>query len=581
MTEIKEIKYVSDNSKLMSEWCWEKNTNINPARLTIGSHKKVWWKCKNGHEWEAIVSNRARLGRSCPYCTRQKVLVGENDLCTTHPELVKEWNYSKNGSDKPEQFMRGSHKKVWWICAKGHEWQAQINSRCNGVGCPYCANKKVLVGVNDLSTIYPKISAEWHPTKNGDLTPKDVTFGSGKKVWWKCKNGHEWEAVVCNRIKGRGCPICSARRRTSFPEQAIFYYVKKAFPDAKNGYKDIFSQKSMEIDIYIPSIKVGIEFDGKLYHTSDNNRVRDARKYQICKNNGIKLIRITDNLNTEMIINCDHKIEIPSTSDYYLNIAISHLLYKLNRLILVDIANDRMKILDYLTSTDLSLESEFPHIAKEWNYEKNEGLIPSMFHPGSNEKVWWKCSDCGKEWKTSISERTGRDKTNCPKCAKEIGAKKHQETVLKQKGSIAETHPYLLEEWDYSKNDISPQKITAGSGVKVWWICKKCGYNWQTTPGHRTQRKSGCPCCRNLIVVAGINDMATTHPQLLNEWDYGKNILIPTEIVAGTSRKAWWKCSVCGHEWEAAINTRKNGAGCPSCAIERRRKNINGKKVKL
>ena len=151
------------------------------------------------------------------------------------------------------------------------------------MGCPYCANKLVYRGYNDLATTHPELAAEWHPTKNENLTPQDITFGSGKKVWWQCKNNHEWEASVDNRTKGRGCPVCSSRRRTSFPEQAIYYYIKKAFPDAQNGYKEIFNQTSMELDIYIPTIKVGIEYDGRRYHSQTSNRIRDSRKYKICR----------------------------------------------------------------------------------------------------------------------------------------------------------------------------------------------------------------------------------------------------------------------------------------------------------
>ena len=260
----------------MAEWDWEKNNelNISPYSITYGSHKEVWWKCAKGHSWPSIVSNRTRLGRGCPYCAGQKPIVGENDLCTTHPELVKEWHPTKNGVILPEQHMGGSHKKVWWICEKGHEWEAQIKSRVSGIGCPYCAGKKVLHGFNDLETIHPELAKEWHPTKNGQLTPSQVTYGSGKKVWWICKNEHEWESSVCNRIKGRGCPVCSSRRRTSFPEQAIFYYIKQAFPDAINGYKEAFNSGSMELDIFIPQINVGIEYDG-----TQNSKCNFATQY--------------------------------------------------------------------------------------------------------------------------------------------------------------------------------------------------------------------------------------------------------------------------------------------------------------
>ena len=268
MSEKKEKQYVSDNAQLMAEWDWEKNNklNIHPSLLSYGSHVTVWWKCANNHSWSSIVSNRARLNRGCPYCAGQLPIVGETDLATTNPNLTKEWNCEKNVDLLPQQFMSGSHKKVWWVCEKGHEWPAQIKSRTTGVGCPYCSNKKVLPGYNDLATTHPELAKEWHPTKNNALLPSEITYGSGKSVWWLCKNGHEFPNSVCNRTKGENCPVCLSRRRTSFPEQAIYYYVKQAFPDAINSYTALFDKGSMELDIYIPQLKTGIEYDGKAFH---------------------------------------------------------------------------------------------------------------------------------------------------------------------------------------------------------------------------------------------------------------------------------------------------------------------------
>ena len=576
MAETKEKQYVSDNAQLMAEWDWEKNNelNISPNSLSYGSHKDVWWKCAKGHRWHSIVSNRARLGRSCPYCAGQKPIIGENDLCTTHPELIKEWHPTKNRDSLPEHYMGGSHEKVWWLCEKGHEWSAQIKSRASGVGCPYCAGKKVLVGFNDLQTKFPELAKEWHETKNGQLTPTQITYGSGKSVWWKCKNGHEWSAAVCNRTIGRGCPVCASRRRTSFPEQAIFYYIKQAFPDAINGYKEAFDKGSMELDIFIPQINVGIEYDGKAFHSETHNRIRDAKKYRICKSKGIMLIRITDKIQYEIMTNCDHKIEIPKADDFHLSYAISKLLFKLNKPARVDVAASRLDILKYLTSFDNSLEEIFPELAQEWHYDKN-GFQPSNIHPGSCEKVWWKCKKCGHEWKTSPSERTGRDKTGCPICSRKEAAKKKVQTTSEKKGSIAEKAASLLDEWDYAKNEISPDMISWTSSKRVWWKCKKCGYNWQTTINHRVVRQSGCPCCKNRVVVVGINDLVTTNPKLIEEWNYDKNSIHPTEITAGSGKRVWWLCSVCGHEWEAIIESRNQGRGCPQCTIQKRKNNKN------
>lgn len=204
-------KYVSDIPELMAKWNWEKNNKLglNPSAITYGSQKKVWWICKRGHEWEAVVSQSRYSG--CPYCAGQKVWIGYNDLATMYPEIAKEWHPTKNGDLKPTNVTSSSNKKVWWKCKRGHEWEATISSRAFSNNCPYCSNKKVLVGYNDLATTHSELSKQWHPTKNENLTPIDVTSGSGKKVWWICDEGHEWQAIINSRARGKGCPYCFGR----------------------------------------------------------------------------------------------------------------------------------------------------------------------------------------------------------------------------------------------------------------------------------------------------------------------------------------------------------------------------------
>jgi rubrerythrin len=104
-----------------------------------------------------------------------------------------------------------SNKKVWWICEKGHEWEANIYDRASGNNCPFCSSRKVCLD-NCLATKNPDVAKRWHPTKNKDLTPYDVLPKSHKKVWWYCQTcGYEWEAIVSR--KTGGCPKCSKKRR--------------------------------------------------------------------------------------------------------------------------------------------------------------------------------------------------------------------------------------------------------------------------------------------------------------------------------------------------------------------------------
>ena len=192
---------------LATEWHPKKNQGLTPEMFTQKSKKKVWWLGECGHEWQASIKNRSN-GTSCPICSNHQVLTGYNDLETIAPDIAKEWHPTKNGILKPSEVSRSSAKKVWWLGSCGHEWQAKVYLRTSSHGCPYCSNKKILSGLNDLETVNPALAAEWHPTKNGDLLASQVAPKSSKKVWWLCKNGHEWQASIDDRARGTGCPKC-------------------------------------------------------------------------------------------------------------------------------------------------------------------------------------------------------------------------------------------------------------------------------------------------------------------------------------------------------------------------------------
>lgn len=192
------------NPKLAAEWHPAKNGKLRPEDILPASNKRYWWICKKGHEWKAIGWNRLQ-GKGCPYCSHHKICE-ETSLAGLYPELIKEWHPDKNGDLDPKKLASKSHEKVWWVCKKGHEWQAMISDRTDGTRCPYCMNRRVS-NDNCLATLNPKLAKEWHPTRNGKLTPYDVVPGSEKKVWWQCEDGHVWKTMVCDRKK-RGCHDC-------------------------------------------------------------------------------------------------------------------------------------------------------------------------------------------------------------------------------------------------------------------------------------------------------------------------------------------------------------------------------------
>ncbi len=107
------------------------------------------------------------------------------------------------------------------------------------------------------------------------------------------------------------------------------------------------------------------------------------------------------------------------------------------------------------------------------------------------KKVWWKCPDCGYEWEDTINNRTKRQSP----CARCTALSPLNKKLFKGINDLATLYPELLLEWDWNKNiDIRPEEVTRSSHKKVWWKCKECGYEWQSSVSNRTFG-FGCPIC--------------------------------------------------------------------------------------
>ena len=140
----------------------------------------------------------------------------------SYPNLVKEFDFKKNSPLTPKDFSFSSGKKIWWKCLKKHEWISSISNRKNGNNCPYCKGRKVSKE-NNLKFLFPEVAKEWHPTKNENLTPEDVTRGSKKKVWWKCSKEHEWIAIIDSRTRGGNCPYCAGHKSSKENNLKIYF----------------------------------------------------------------------------------------------------------------------------------------------------------------------------------------------------------------------------------------------------------------------------------------------------------------------------------------------------------------------
>jgi hypothetical protein len=293
---------------IAKQWHPTKNNGLTPFDFTMGSEKRVWWKCDEGddHEWESGIKNIVN-GNKCPCCVGKKTVLS-NCLATTHPDVAKQWHPTKNLSITPFDVTALSNKKVWWKCDKhdDHEWESTISNKTRNsihMGCPCCAGNKVVLSTC-LATTHPNIIEKWHPTKNS-ITPFDISFGSSKRIWWKCNNNHEWIATVnwmvdCTEKGGNGCPLCNEsvgekKIKNILDTLGINYEVQKRFEDCKH-------KRTLPFDFYLPNNNMLIEYDGiqhfksiEIFGGSDGlkqTEKRDKIKNEYATKNNIHLLRI-------------------------------------------------------------------------------------------------------------------------------------------------------------------------------------------------------------------------------------------------------------------------------------------------
>lgn len=540
---------------LSKEWHSTKNDPLTPLAVTTGSGKKVWWLCEKGHEWIAKVGHRAN-GSRCPYCAGQKVCT-DNCLQTIHPELAKQWHPTKNDYLTPNNVTARSNRKVYWRCSKGHEWIARIYSRFKGTGCPYCSGNFV-IEENSLKSINPILAKEWHPNRNESLTPKDVAPNSHMKVWWQCKREHEWEAIIADRNRGNGCPYCNSQ--TSQLELRVYAELKNLFKNVKHRAKVY----GVECDVYIPSLKVGIEIDGFYWHKDKHEA--DKQKTNLLRSNGILLIRVREN---GLILLSENDVSFSERDNDYL--ILQRILNKV--LEVTRIPNGLKNNIDkYLQTGKLSNDGEYlhllemlpsplpgrslqdfnPQLSREWHLTKNGSLTPSDVHAKSGKKIWWLCNK-EHEYDAIVAHRSKG--SGCPYCDGKAVCKDN---------SLKSLNPNLAKQWHPIKNDIlTPDHVTVSSHKSAWWRCNK-GHEWKASIAGRNMG-NGCPYCSGKAVCED-NCLQTVNPGIAREWHPTKNDpLTPHDVTSNSSKKVWWVCHK-GHEWQSTITNRSAlGRGCPYC----------------
>lgn len=401
---------------LAKEWHPTKNGDLNPSNIFGHSSMNAWWICENGHEWQRTIFNMVK-SRTCPICTN-RILTKEYNFAVLFPDISKEWHHQKNAELLPENCMPYSSEKAWWQCSNNHEWMAEINSRAQGAGCPFCAGNKATQERN-LLVLYPEIAQTWHASKNGDITPVGVSPRSSLKFWWKCDHGHEWQETVANRTLDCGCPYCSGRRLTPertlavqhprlvrewhpslngdlTPYEVTYGSRKRVWWRCRKGHEwstPIKDRSGGDGCPYCSGLKSSPTCNFELEHPEQ------AKMWHPTKNHPLKPGDVSPVSGQKVWWQCEQGHEWER---------------------IVSCMGWRTKC-PYcsgdLACKESNLQIINPDLAQQWHAYRNGNLTPEMVLPKSKKKVWWKCEH-DHIWESTIQNRSNG--SGCPYCWKLI-----------------------------------------------------------------------------------------------------------------------------------------------------------------
>ncbi len=476
---------INNRLDLLQEW--DPTNKISPNQISFGSHKSVNWICKKGHIYAKDIHSRCQ-GTGCSTCSGIK-FTHKGKLFEEYPFLIHELDLNKNDYASVKNLTCGSSKEIIWICKHGHSYPMSAARKIFSKGCPFCSNKRLLIGVNDLETWCIEngrtfIIDDWDYSKN-TIQPKEIMFGSNKKVYFKCHIcGHEWKTPLNSRTKQHtDCKKCTRRVSSSFPEQCIYYYFSSFFSDAVNGDTSILNGR--ELDIWIPSINFAIEYDGKKWH---NDPTKDMHKDNLCKELGIVLYRIREKgiepLDSDNSITFEYNYGDWISLGNIIQIILSDAGIKSSE---INIPRDEYIIKEryYKHSLANSFAALYPDIAREWHPSKNRSITPDIITPETHDQYYWLCPN-GHTYKASPKNRV-RMNSNCPYCS--------NKKILKGYNDLETTHPHIAIDYDNQKNLRKSYEVSRGCSDRVWFKCHKCGYEFNYHLNEYIKIGGLCPAC--------------------------------------------------------------------------------------
>ncbi|MGL6235593.1 MAG: zinc-ribbon domain-containing protein [Segniliparus sp.] len=458
--------------------------------------------CKPAPKTAPRARRRKPHARHCPQ-------PGES-LADLYPELAAEWHPTLNSPLTPRDVKSMSNKRAHWRCGScGETWETTVVNRTlsNGPGCRKCSMQKAgrarrtPKSGESIAELRPDLAAEWHPTRNGVLTPHDVRPGSELPIWWRCStNAHEWMSTAWSRSNGSRCPHCQLWN-TSAEEIRLKCELSAAgVPfDLSNSVQIPSQARPLLCDMVCSGWKLILEFDGYRFHRTAESARRDSLKTNLLEDAGWTVVRIREELE---LIDEANDVRVAKGSSELAR--AKTVLRKLRQLGFEAPNHDA-----YMGSTTPkgaleanaalrrelsdSLAARDPELAAEWHPTLNGKLTPGDVKPRSGENIWWSCTICGHAWQARVVKRTGG--RGCPPCARKRQGDLRR--TPKPGGSLAELRPELAEQWHPTLNgELTPGNVKPGSTLLAYWQCPACKGVWQTAVNGRSAGKAlGCRSC--------------------------------------------------------------------------------------
>ena len=480
--------------------------------------------------------------------------VAGRTLAELFPMVAAEWHPTRNGVLRPDTVYAGSSRSVWWRCAVGrHVWAAKVLNRSHGTGCPYCSGNKAGQG-NTLADLHPELAAEWHPSRNGELTPAQVTPGTTNRGWWRCSQGHEWQASIASRVAGRGCSQCSGR--VASPERNLLV----VDPGLAAEWHLSRNSELTPVDVTPGSGRrvwwscvAGHEWEAAIVVRRSGDGCPYCSRHRVGQGNSLADLRpdvaaqwhptLNGRLTAADVSPRSHRrVWWLCASDHTWAASVGRRVDGIG----CPYCSGR------LAGQGNTLADIAPAVAAQWHPTLNGECGPDGVAATSLRTASWRCA-AGHEWQAPVRSRVAGSR--CPFCAGRRATPERNLAIL---------YPELATQWHRTRNgDLTAEQVTPGSDRAVWWVCD-ARHEWQASIANRVAGR-GCPCCAGRGVGHG-NSLADRHPHLAAQWHPTRNGTLTTaQLTPGASTRVWWTCNA-RHEWQASVNSRVHGTGCPACS---------------